>query len=169
MIFARFGVDGSHVAPAAHNGFWEVSVRPEAEGSSPLLIREARPSDAEELIVFVRRMIRDPGIDLALSPGEFVLTPKQESRLLADYAASDNSIYLVAEMEGTIGGTLVCTGSKRRVNRHRATLGGLCVAPEWRSRGIGSALIENALQWAKATDIVTRLELYVFAENWSAI
>ena len=45
------------------------------------------------------------------------MTAAQERTLLAEYAASDNAIYLVAEVEGHVVGCLSCTGGKRR--RHR--------------------------------------------------
>ena len=38
-----------------------------------VIIREAQPSDAEQLIAYVQRIIEEPGINVALWPGEFRL------------------------------------------------------------------------------------------------
>jgi len=134
-----------------------------------LTIREARPSDAGRLIAYIRRLIAEPGIDVELSPGEFDLTVEEEKENLADYAVSENSIYLLAEVENEIVGVLICTGGKRSATRHVATLGGMSVKREWRHQGIGTQLMTRATEWAERTDIVTRLELSVFARNEAAI
>lgn len=131
-------------------------------------IREARVDDAEALIPYVQRLAAEPDIDLLLQPGEFDLTVEEEQQILADYAAAENSIYLVAEVEGQIVGSLNCQGSHRRAARHVVMLG-MSVAREWRGQGIGTRLLEHALQWARETGIVTRIELFVFARNTGAI
>jgi putative acetyltransferase len=43
------------------------------------------------------------------------------------------------------------------------------VAREWRGQGIGTRLLESAIQWARETGVVTRIELFVFARNTRAI
>ena len=52
--------------------------------------------------------------------------------------------------------------------RHAALLG-VSVRAGWRDRGVGSALLAAALDWARATGVVTRIELSVYAENARAI
>jgi RimJ/RimL family protein N-acetyltransferase len=39
----------------------------------------------------------------------------------------------------------------------------------WRNQGIGSALMARAIEWAKSTRLVTRIELNVFVRNEMAI
>jgi RimJ/RimL family protein N-acetyltransferase len=46
---------------------------------------------------------------------------------------------------------------------------GMSVAREWRGEGLGTRLLEHAIQWARETGIVTRIELFVFARNTGAI
>jgi RimJ/RimL family protein N-acetyltransferase len=131
-------------------------------------IREATPDDAPALIEQVRRLAEEPNIDIPLGPGEFTLTEEQERQVLAEYAAAENSVFLVAEARGQIVGMLNCQGGKRKATRHAVTLG-MSVRKEYRNQGIGGKLMERAIEWAQATGVVTRIELAVYARNAGAI
>jgi RimJ/RimL family protein N-acetyltransferase len=88
-------------------------------------------------------------------------------KILADYAASESSVFLVADIQGQIIGDLTCNGGSRRATRHSAMLG-MSIDREWRNKGIGSLLMTNAIEWARNAGI-SRIELYVFARNQVAI
>lgn len=74
------------------------------------IVREAQPSDAEQLIGFVQRLTEEPGVNIVLAPGEFALTVEEERKFVADCAVSDNSLFLVAERIERIIGVLACAG-----------------------------------------------------------
>jgi RimJ/RimL family protein N-acetyltransferase len=131
-------------------------------------IREATLDDAPALIEQVRLLTEEPDIDIPLGPGEFTLTEEQERQVLAEYAAAENSVFLMAEVEGKIVGMLNCQGGKRKATRHAVTLG-LSVRKEYRNQGVGGKLMEQAVAWAKGTGVVTRIELAVYARNARAI
>ncbi len=131
-------------------------------------IRQATPDDAPALLEQVRRLAEEPDLDIALGPGEFALTEEQERQVLAEYAAAQNSVFLVAETAGRIVGMLNCQGGKRQATRHAVTLG-MSVRKENRNQGIGGKLLEQAVDWAKGTGVVTRIELAVYARNARAI
>jgi putative acetyltransferase len=133
-----------------------------------ITVREAQPADAEQLIAHVQRLSAEPGINIALSPGEFTLTVAEEQKVLTDYAKSDNSIFLVAEVDTQIVGILNCKGGTRRATHHVVTLG-MSVDRAWRNQGVGSQLMARATEWARGTGIVQRVELFVFARNKMAI
>ncbi len=132
------------------------------------LIREARPEDAGQLLAYMQRLIAEPDINIPLAPGEFKLTLEEERQILADYAAAANSIFLVAEVNGEIVGALDYKGGTRQATRHTAVLG-MSVSQAWRGQGVGNALMNQAVTWAKQTGIVSRLELFVYARNQAAI
>jgi hypothetical protein len=73
-----------------------------------MTIREAWPDDAEQIIAHVQRLAEETNITLPLAPGEFHFTMEQERNLLAEYMAADNSLFIVAEVEGQIVGVLTC-------------------------------------------------------------
>lgn len=130
-----------------------------------IIIREAHPDDAEQLVPYVRRLTEEePAPYIVMGPGEFTLTVEQERQVLADYAAADNCVFLVAEAAGQIVGMVNCKGGTRRAKRHEVVLG-ITVAREWRGQGVGKKLMAAAIAWARGIGIVTRIELIVFARN----
>jgi RimJ/RimL family protein N-acetyltransferase len=133
-----------------------------------IIIREAQAADAAQLIALVRDLADEPGLYIALSPGEFNLTVDQEQKFVAEYEAADNSVFLVAETQGQIIGVLTCKGGSRKLTRHAATLG-MSVRKDWRNKGVGGLLLARVIDWAKGTGIVSRIELFVFARNEMAI
>lgn len=133
-----------------------------------MIIREARPDDAGQLIAYIQRLLAEPGINIPLTPGEFTLSVEEEREFLAKSAAAPNSIFLLAEVDGEIVGELNCKGGTRQATRHTATLG-ISVRHEWRGQGVGTALMTEAVAWAKQTGLITRIELQVYARNEPAI
>jgi len=138
------------------------------EVAMDITVREAQPEDAEQLIAFVKRLSEEPHSSISLSPGEFTLTVEQEQRVLAEYAAAENSVYLVAVSAGEVIGVLNCRGGTRQSTRHSASLG-ISVARPWRNRRVGHMLMARAIEWARGTGVLKRLELDVFARNQVAI
>lgn len=132
------------------------------------IVREAQPADAEQLISHVNRLAEEPGISIALSPGEFNLTVEQERQFITDRAAEDNSLFLVAEAAGQIIGVLTLRGGARRALRHVSVLG-ITVAHEWRGRGVGDGLMAYAVDWARRSGVIRRIELQVFVRNTAAV
>lgn len=131
-------------------------------------IREAVAADAGQLIALVQKISAEPDADIALSPGEFDLTIEAEQEILAEYANSENSIFLVAEAGGQVVGMLNCQGGNRKATNHVTTLG-MSVGKDWRNQGVGNRLMAHAIDWARGTGIVSRIELLVFARNEMAI
>jgi RimJ/RimL family protein N-acetyltransferase len=75
----------------------------------------------------------------------------------------------------TIDGTLVAVAGTKivgslHVDQSRFGFGeiGMAVAREWRGRGVGSALLAAAIEWARERDL-HKLSLGVFAHNAAAI
>jgi RimJ/RimL family protein N-acetyltransferase len=133
-----------------------------------IIIREAQAADAEQLLAHVQRLLHEPVRTAPLAPDEFTLSLEQERQILADYAKTAIAIFLVAEVDGMLVGELTCKGGARQALRHAVSLG-MSVRQEWRNRGVGSRLLEQAIAWAQQSGIVTRIELYVYARNQAAI
>jgi RimJ/RimL family protein N-acetyltransferase len=131
-------------------------------------IREAVPGDAEQIIALIQKISVEPDVDIALSPGELYHTIEAEEAILAEFAASENSIYLVAEAGDRIIGFLNCKGGNRKVTRH-VTLLAISLNEAWRNQGVGTRLMARAVEWARNTGTIHRIELLVFARNEMAI
>lgn len=132
------------------------------------LIRKAIPDDAPKIIAYMNRVISEPNSNLEMSAGEFLHTEEEERKLLADFHDSKNSIYFVAEIDDEIIGNLVCHGSSRRASRHCVSIS-MSVAKEWRGKGVGKALLQKTIAWAKFSGEIKRMDLIVFERNQTAI
>jgi ribosomal protein S18 acetylase RimI-like enzyme len=132
-------------------------------------IRRAVPADAAGYIALIKGVLREqPAVDTPYAPDEFDPSEKAIADRIADAALSANSLFLVAEVDGEIVGALTCGGGTLEADRHVTELG-VYVAKSWRDLGIGGALLHDAVGWARASGVVERVELEVFAENERAI
>ena len=133
-----------------------------------LILRQAQPEDAVRIIAYMQTLAAEPNIGIGLSEGEFTQTEEQEARFIEDLAQSGNSLFLVAEADGKLIGLLTLQGGKRRSDRHAAYLG-ITVANGCRNQGVGKALMQAAMEWARASGTLKRIGLRVYTDNQPAI
>ncbi len=135
---------------------------------SSISVREATVADAAALLAHLKALVGEPGINIPLAPDEVTTTLEQEKALLEDIHDSPRAIMLVADAGGAIVGELSLKAiSSRRAVQHVATLG-MSVKQEWRGKGVGRALMADAIAWAPTAGI-KRIELYVYCRNAPAI
>ena len=101
-------------------------------------------------------------------PGEHSYTAEQEAAFLQEKTDSADEIELLAELDGEVVGCagINCVGRKEKI-RHRAEFG-ISVDKAYWGLGIGRALTEACIEFAKKAGYI-QLELEVVAENRSAI
>jgi len=133
-----------------------------------LIVRAAAPEDAERVIAHAIAMTDEASRWLPMQPDEFPLTVEQERAFLAEVARSDNSLFLLAEVAGEVVGILNYRGGTRRAMRHVATLG-VSVRRAWQGKGIGRALMTEAIHRARSSGVIRRLDLMVYCDNQRAI
>lgn len=126
-------------------------------------LRHVEVADAERIIAFVHGFVYDSEY-VPLTEGEFAPTLEEEKALLQSYLDRENCVFLVAEHEGTIIGNINVDGSKRKVMEHTAVFG-MGMWKEWQGTGLGTALLGEAIHWAKENPILEMLWLQVYAEN----
>ena len=105
---------------------------------------------------------------LLRTPEEFDYTPEEEAQVLAGRKNDPRSLMLVAEIDGRIIASAdVCShGAKSRV-LHRAELG-ISVRKDYWRQGIGSALMERLISFAKRSGF-EQIELTVESKNQRAL
>ena len=128
-------------------------------------VRAAEPGDALALIELANAVGGEPEGWL-LSEGAW-RTPAEERRYLRVLRRDSNGAVFVAEDGGEIVGRLAVARDPHPSSAHVADFG-LMVAAAHRGRGVGTALLAAAEQWAVAGR-VTKLELHVFPHNEPAI
>jgi RimJ/RimL family protein N-acetyltransferase len=130
-----------------------------------MIIRRAEPSDAEGLTRLGEAVGSEPEGWLVTTNGWREVS--DERRYLRAIRRYPNAAVFVAEDEGRIVGRLSIARDQHPASRHVADLG-LMVAISHRRRGIGTRLLEAALDWARHSE-VRKLELHVFPHNDAAI
>jgi RimJ/RimL family protein N-acetyltransferase len=129
------------------------------------VIRAAHPRDAPQLVALAEEVAAEPGGWLISDGGwRTVLDERRYLRALRRYR--DAAVF-VAEAEEGLVGRLSLGRDPHPASRHVADLG-LMVAASHRRQGIGSALLEQAIAWAREVG-VRKLELHVFPHNEAAI
>jgi RimJ/RimL family protein N-acetyltransferase len=129
-----------------------------------VVIRPAEPGDAASLVQL--------GSDVGSEPEGWLISGGwrgvgHERRYLRAVRRSRDAAVFVAEAEQGLVGRLSIARDSHPASRHVADLG-LMVAASQRRRGIGSALLDAAVAWARETG-VRKLELHVFPHNEAAI
>jgi RimJ/RimL family protein N-acetyltransferase len=128
-------------------------------------IRRAEPTDAEQLVELGRAVGSErEGWLIAVDGWRSVADERRYLKAIRRYPHA--AVY-VAEDEGRIVGRLSLSRDQHPASAHVADLG-LMVAVSHRRRGIGRALLETAVMWAREAEI-TKLELHVFPWNEPAI
>jgi RimJ/RimL family protein N-acetyltransferase len=130
-------------------------------------VRPAVPADAEQLTRLAEAVSAEPGGWLISTGGEW-RSPGDERRYLKALRRFPHAAVLVAErLDGTLIGRLSVARDPHPASTHVADLG-LMVALDARRQGVGWALLEAAVEWARGAG-VRKLELHVFPWNDAAI
>jgi RimJ/RimL family protein N-acetyltransferase len=129
------------------------------------VIRRARPGDASALVELAEAVGAEPEGWL-VTDGAW-RSVGEERRYLRSIARYPHAAVFVAETDERVVARLSLARDQHPASAHVADLG-LMVAASHRRRGIGSALLEAAVGWAREAG-VRKLELHVFPHNEAAL
>jgi ribosomal-protein-alanine N-acetyltransferase len=129
-----------------------------------LTVREATPADAAALVELARAVGAEPEGWLISDDWRSVGEERKYLRALRRYPHA--AVFVAEAPEGVVGRLSVARDS-HPASWHVADLG-LMVAAGHRRRGIGRALLEQAVEWARTVGVI-KLELHVFPHNTAAI
>jgi RimJ/RimL family protein N-acetyltransferase len=127
-----------------------------------LIVRPALPADADALVDLGRAVAGENDLWLTYDRSR-----GDERRNVKSVRRDPNVAVFVAEAPDGVVGRLSIARDRGPYSSHVAELG-LMVAANSRRRGIGTALMEDAVKWARGSGI-TKLELTVFPHNEPAI
>lgn len=123
-------------------------------------IRRAVPADAKE-IIHCMQSVMDEKIFLV---GEYYLLTERGEQ---DRIRNPDDLTLVCDHTKKLVGVLTLQRGIHRKSRHAAVLG-IAISRGFRHMGIGTRMIEIALDWAKNAGI-KKVNLEVFSSNTNAI
>ena len=130
-----------------------------------LVIRSAVPGDAGALVDLAEAVGAEP--EGWLISDDSWRGVSDERRYLKALRRHPHAAVFVAEVGDEVVGRLSVARDPHPASFHVADLG-LMVAAGHRRRGIGRALLEQAVDWARASN-VRKLELHVFPHNAAAV
>ena len=133
------------------------------------VISSACQTDAQEMLECFKSVAKE---------GRFVLSTLADIERIAPNIEKEaewikntfdgGGLILTAKIGGKIAGYVsVCIDQMVR-RRHIATIG-ICTSKQHRNIGIGKALIQSVIKWAKENPVIEKLALSVVADNTSAI
>jgi len=134
-----------------------------------VLVRLAAPDDTDAFHAHALELFRtsEHGV---VQPDEAAPPERMREKLEAGAAATGWAIFIALPTDdpGVIVGDVGLYPESKRKIAHNATLG-IGLAPAWRGAGLGRALMEIAIGWARAHPALRRIELQVFANNHRAV
>ena len=132
-----------------------------------LLIREAESGDAAELVTFLNGVSVETDFT-SLDREGILLTDTEMEMFLDKQAHSENQITLLALLNDEIAGLVNITADQRKRVRHIGDLF-IVIGKKYWNNGLGSFLLEEAIEWAQASGILRRLQLTVQTRNQAAV
>ena len=122
-------------------------------------IRTATPRDADGFLSLYRGVVAE---ERYLRTERVLRSVRETRRWFRGSRTSDQAFFVAAEGDRIVGWISI-TREQSPVIRHVATFG-MAVAADRRGRGIGAAMLAEALRWARDVG-VEKVELSVFPDN----
>jgi len=135
--------------------------------SREFIVRAADPDDAEALTRLAEAVSAEPEAWLISADGEWRSVGDERRYLKAVRRYPHAAVFVAERSDGAVVGRLSLTRDTHPASSHVADLG-LMVAKDARRMGVGRALLEAAVVWARGAG-VRKLELHVFPWNEPAI
>jgi len=130
-------------------------------------IREARETDAHSLVRLKKKVFSETD-QLLQSLQDYDCDVEEERYLIRRYRHLDNSGLFVAMNGRQAVGFITLQGASLIRSRHVAQLG-IAVCRDLWSQGIGRALMDYAIDWARANRFLKKISLLVYSDNERAI
>ncbi|MEO0560903.1 MAG: GNAT family N-acetyltransferase [Chloroflexota bacterium] len=129
--------------------------------SFDVLVREALPTDAAAMRLAVIAVHTKTG-NLKHAPQLAIESEEEQAARIQRMTAQEDNLMLLAEdmVHGQVVGTLTCRREAELGRTHAAVLD-LLVVPAWLGRGADTALLKEAIGWARRHKYLSRLELVV--------
>lgn len=134
------------------------------KNGTQVVIRQAKVTDAQNLLSTFKTYIPQSEFIPKLESEIKLRTLEQQEKWIRNLISAKNSILLVAEIDNEIVGNVDLTGSSRKVMEHTAVVG-MGMLKDWRNTGLGTAMLTQAIRWAKENPVLELVWLQVYTDN----
>jgi ribosomal protein S18 acetylase RimI-like enzyme len=142
-------------------------VEKKLESGAEITIRECTADDAENLTRCILQYISESE-HIPLTLEEFDTSMEYRTRWIESFRNEENSLMLVVIHNDLIIGNMDIRGGHRKRFRHTG-ITGMGLRKEWRGIGLGSLLLDSAIEWAKNNPSLEILWMQVYATNEAGI
>ena len=132
-----------------------------------LLIREAETQDALDLIALLDQIGHESSFT-SLDENGIAISESEMELFIDQQAQSDNQIILLAFLNDELVGVVNITADQRPRVRHIGDVF-LGIKKAYWGNGLGSILMEEAIEWAQSSGSIRRLQLTVQKRNTAAV
>jgi len=135
--------------------------------NAKIVIRKAEGKDAA-LLAELKQKISSESDFLSYGEKEVVFTKETETEFIREEMKKGNSVIILAFCENEIAGFVTCHGGNRVRKQHAGDMGIAVLKKYWGS-GIGNALMNALILWAKETGVIRKINLLTRSDNDKAI
>lgn len=133
-----------------------------------VLIREAKEQDAERILNSASKALINAPYMLSTVEDVKQMSVNAIQKNLKAYHENPNYVQFIAEVDDKLVGSIdFKNGSKEKISHQGAFA--MTILPEFRNLGIGRALLETLINWAKNNSNIEKVCLEVMEDNLGAI
>ena len=132
-----------------------------------LTLREAEVEDASAVLNHLAAVAIETDY-LTFGKRELEITLEEEEDYIDSYLESSCELMLLAFIDTRLVGVLTFAGSPRPRLRHTGEFGLSVREAEW-GEGVGGAMLDALIDWARATQVITKLNARARTDNDRAI
>jgi RimJ/RimL family protein N-acetyltransferase len=139
-----------------------------SKNGKTVIIKEAQENDAERMLVSASKALIDAPFMLSSVEDYKKLSVQDVQNFLKAYSENPNCVQFIAEVDDQLVGAIdFKNGNKEKIS-HQGSFG-MTILPEYRNYGIGRALLETLITWAKNNSNIEKVCLEVMRDNMGAI
>jgi RimJ/RimL family protein N-acetyltransferase len=142
-----------------------VGIRP--NNGTEFSIRTAESNDAAGVLKIMKEVVKEKRYTIH-EINEFHENKKSYTDKINKFIKSRGKLFLVAEINGTIAGFVNFNNWDTEKTKHTGFLS-IFILKKFRGYGIGEALMNELIKWAKANPMIKKMSLAVFENNKNAI
>ncbi|WP_371932707.1 GNAT family N-acetyltransferase [Bacillus carboniphilus] len=132
------------------------------------MVREANELDEEKFLDYTTQALRDAPYMLTTLEDIENMTVQEGRSVIKGVKELPNYALFIAEIDNHIVGSIDFKNGDKEKMRHQGSIA-MTVHPDFRNDGIGRALLETLLGWAKNNTAIEKVSLRVMERNVGAI